>query len=137
MHSVNATERKRNISSLIHMLSHNGTLVIETRNWDKAIKEKKRFSVYNKLSHNDCEYIPLYHWKLNEMEQQSEVEILLQEIHPDNQVLLYESLLHFTPFSHSTLLTTMESLGLQIINDSFVETSDWYQVCGQKVSFCS
>ncbi len=134
VHSANATERVQNIAALQQVLAPNGTLVIETRNWDKIIQEKKRFTVHNQLRYQACAYIPLYHWKLGDMEQPAEVEILLQEINAQQHITLYESVLHFTPFSHEALRKVMENLGFTITGDTFTETNDWYQLCGQMPS---
>jgi len=132
VHSANADERKINWDSLVQVLKTQGTLVVETRNWDKIIMEDKRFTVYDKIRYKDKEYIPLYHWRMNGMEHEAEVEILFQEIDGDNHVRLYESSLRFTPFRYIDLLDAMRSLGLEIIQDTFDKECDWYQIYGRK-----
>ncbi|UZW15108.1 class I SAM-dependent methyltransferase [Clostridium pasteurianum] len=132
VHSPNAVTRENDISSLVQVLKKKGTLVIETRNWEKILAENKRFTVYDKISYLDKEYIPMYHWKFNGIEQESEVEILFQEIWRDNHVELYENSLSFTPFTHMSLLDIMKKLGLDIIKDTFHKECDWYLIYGRK-----
>jgi len=132
VHSANADERKLNLASLVQVLKTQGTLVVETRNWEKIIVEDKRFTVYDKMPYKDKEYIPLYHWKINGMEHEAEVEILFQEIGVDNHVRLYESSLKFTPFRYIDLLDAMRNLGLEIIRDTFDKECDWYMIYGRK-----
>lgn len=132
VHSPNAVARENDISSLVQVLKNKGTLVIETRNWEKVVTENKRFTVYNKISYQSKEYIPMYHWELNGIEQEAEVEILFQEIWESNHVELYQNSLRFTPFTHMSLLDTMKKLGLVIIRDTFDKECDWYMVYGKK-----
>jgi len=132
VHSPNAVARENDISSLVQVLKKKGILVIETRNWEKIVVENNRFTVYDKISYLNKEYIPMYHWKLNGIEQEAEVEILFQEIWEDNHVELYENSLSFTPFTHMSLVDTMKKLGLDIIRDTFDKECDWYLIYGEK-----
>ena len=132
VHSQNSITREKDISALVQVLKNKGTLVIETRNWEKVIKENKRFTVYDKTTYLDKDYVPMYYWQLNGIEQESKVNILLQEIWEDNHVEIYESSLTFTPFTHSTLLNNMKKLALEITKDTFDEYCDWYVVYGVK-----
>lgn len=131
VHSYDAISRQNNLTALSKLLKHKGTLVIETRNWDKVIAEDKKYTVYDKISYKDNEYIPLYQWNLNGMEQEAKVEILLQEISSDNKVTLYPSDLKFTPFTHDSLIEMMRNLNLKITRDNFNMQNDWYFVYGE------
>ncbi|EKQ54468.1 MULTISPECIES: class I SAM-dependent methyltransferase [unclassified Clostridium] len=131
VHSPDAISRQNNLKALSSLLKPKGTLVIETRNWDKVIAENKAYTVYDKVSYADKEYIPLYHWKLNGMEQEAKVEIIFQEISSDNRVTLYQSDLNFTPFTYKSLLEMMRSLNLKIIKDTFDMKNDWYFIYGE------
>lgn len=132
VHSLNAVTRENDISSLVQVLKKKGTLVIETRNWEKVVAEDNRFTVYDKICYLNKEYIPMYHWKLNGIEKKAEVEILFQEIWEDNHVKLYKNSLSFTPFTHMSLLKIMKKLGLDIIRDTFHKECDWYLIYGKK-----
>lgn len=131
VHSSDAISRKNNLTALSKLLKPSGTLVIETRNWDKVIAENKEYTVYEKLSYKNKDYIPLYHWKLKGMEREAKVEILFQEISSDNKVTLYQSDLNFTPFTHNSLIEMMKNLNLKITRDTFDMESDWYFIYGE------
>ena len=131
VHSQNAEIRANNLNSLKQLLKVSGTLVIETRNWEKVLLENKHFTVYDRISYQDKEYIPLYHWTLNDMEQEAKVEIIVQEIETNNHVILYESELTFTPFTHQNLLDMLESMNLKVVKDTFNLNSDWYFLYAQ------
>ncbi|MHC1723423.1 MAG: class I SAM-dependent methyltransferase [Aminipila sp.] len=132
VHSANEEERQVNLYSLSQVIKPNGTLVIETRNWDKIVKEQKTYTAYDKVSYDDNDYIPLYHWRIRGIEEEAEVTILLQQIGNNNQVKLYESILKFTPFSYITLVEQMKKLGLEIVRDTFQTDCDWYLIYGRK-----
>lgn len=104
VHSPNAVTRE----NLVQVLKKKATLVIETRNQEKIVAKNNRFTVYDKISYFNKEYIPMYHQKLNGIEQEAEVEILFQEIWEDNHVELYENSLSFTPFTDMSLLDTIQ-----------------------------
>lgn len=131
VHSPDAISRQNNLTALTKLLKPKGTLVIETRNWDKVIIENKKYTAYDKVSYNDKDYIPLYQWNLNGMEREAKVEILLQEISSDNKVTVYESDLNFTPFTHDSLIEMMRKLNLKITRDNFDIQNDWYFVYGE------
>ncbi len=131
VHSPDAISRQNNLKALSSLLKPKGTLVIQTRNWDKVIAENKEYTVYDKVSYTDKEYIPLYHWKLKGMEQEAKVEIIFQEISSDNRVTLYQSDLTFTPFTYKSLLEMMRNLNLKIIKDTFDMKNDWYFIYGE------
>jgi SAM-dependent methyltransferase len=131
VHSPDAISRKNNLTALSQLLKPKGTLVIETRNWDKVISENKKYTTYDKVSYKDKEYISLYHWNLNGMELETKVEIILQEISSDNKVMLYQSDLNFTPFTHDSLIDMMKNLNLTITRDNFDMQNDWYFIYGK------
>lgn len=128
VHSKNRNSRKKDLEALAKLLKSGGTLVLETRNWDKVIAENKIFTVYNKLSYKQKEYIPLYHWQLNGIENESNVDIILQEINEDNSVELYTNTLSFTPFTHNSLINQLTEIGMKTVADSYVADCDWYHV---------
>ena len=132
VHSPDAAARQANIEAMAQALRPGGTLVIETRNWEKIISENKRFTVTEKLAYEGKEYIPLYYWQLSGMENEAQVTILFQEIGNDNRVELYENTLHFTPFMQPSLLDMMEKCGLEIVKDTFADGEGWYVVYGRK-----
>lgn len=131
VHSRDTVSRKNNLTALSKLLKSKGTLVIETRNWDKVIAENKKYTAYDKVSYKDNDYVPLYQWNLNGMEQEAKVEIILQEISSDDKVTIYPSELNFTPFAHDSLIEMMRKLNLKITRDNFDMENDWYFVYGR------
>lgn len=131
VHSRDAISRQNNLTALSKLLKPKGTLVIETRNWDKVIAENKKYTVYDKVSYKGKDYIPLYHWNLNGMEREAKIEILFQEISSDNKVTLYPSDLNFTPFTYNSLIEMMRNLNFKITTDTFDMQNDWYFIYGE------
>ena len=131
VHSPDAISRQNNLAALSKLLKPKGTLVIEIRNWDKIIEENKKYTVYDKVSYKDKDYIPLYHWNLNGMEREAKIEILFQEISSDDKVTLYPSDLNFTPFTYDSLIEMMGNLNLKITTDTFDMQNDWYFIYGE------
>ncbi|WP_042272435.1 class I SAM-dependent methyltransferase [[Clostridium] dakarense] len=135
VHSPDFKSRNENLKALSSILNIDGTLVVETRNWEKIIKDNKKFTAYSKISYEGIDYVPLYHWNLNGMENESNVEIIFQEINKNGDVTLYESSLSFTPFSHDSLVDMMIDLGLEITKDTYDCNEDWYYIYGKKLNY--
>lgn len=74
-----------NIRSLYRVTKNGGKIVIDTRNWDKVIKENIRFNTSDVKKYSDKKYVFTYVWNINGFDERSNVEILFIEITNDKE----------------------------------------------------
>lgn len=74
-----------NIRSLYRVTKNSGKIVIDTRNWDKVIKENIRFNTSDVKKYSDKKYVFTYVWNINGFDERSNVEILFIEITNDKE----------------------------------------------------
>lgn len=131
-HSINKEDMLNNINSLYKVTKNDGNIVIDTRNWDKVIKENIRFTTSDVKKYNDKKYIFTYIWDLKGFDKCSSVEILFIEITDDKETKCVSFKLDFTPFKHEEFISRLKSLGLKILKDNFRLNNDMYSIILEK-----
>lgn len=113
------------------VLSAGGTLAIQTRDWDRLLAEKPRFTVGNLLHRGDHHLIPMYIWSLRGMWQQSSVEIVFLELVGDVvQPRSYTLPMWPIPFDH--LMHAVADAGLTGIERRGRGDGRWYALLAKK-----
>lgn len=131
-HSSDKEDMLNNISSLYKVTKNGGKIVIDTRNWDKVIKENIRFNTSDIKKYIDKKYVFTYVWNLNGFDERSSVEILFVEITNDKETKCIPFRLDFTPFKHDEFISRLKSCGLKILKDNFQLNSDTYSIILEK-----
>ncbi|QEK13006.1 class I SAM-dependent methyltransferase [Crassaminicella thermophila] len=131
-HSMGKDEMLNNIRSLYKVTKNGGKIIIDTRNWDKVIKENVRFKTSDIKRYNDRKYIFTYIWNLNGFDESSNVEILFIEIANDKETKCIPFRLDFTPFKHDDFIKRLKECGLNIVKDNFQLDNDNYSVILEK-----
>lgn len=131
-HSMSRTEMITNIKSLCEVTKKNGKIIIDTRNWDKILKESNRFNTSDVVEYNDTKYIVTYIWSFNGFNTVSSVEILFIEITENNKTNCKPLKLDFRPFTHDDLVSIVKECGLELLKDSFSIDTDNYFIIFQK-----
>lgn len=131
-HSINKEDMLSNIKSLYKVIKNGGKLVIDTRNWDKVIKDNIRFNTSGIKKYLDKTYVYTYIWNLNGFENRSNVEILFIDITNEEETKCISYRLDFTPFSHDEFIRILKNSGLKIIKDNFQLNSDYYSIILEK-----
>ncbi|MDF2985276.1 MAG: class SAM-dependent methyltransferase [Eubacterium sp.] len=72
-HSLDKEDMLKNIRSLYKVTKSGGKLVIDTRNWDKVIKDNVRFVTSDVKEYMDKKYIFTYIWSLNGFDENAAV----------------------------------------------------------------
>ncbi|MDP4144928.1 MAG: class I SAM-dependent methyltransferase [Bacillota bacterium] len=127
-HSMNKDEMLKNIRSLCKVTKKGGKIVIDTRNWDKVLKDNIRFTSSDVISYNGKKYIFTYIWNLKDFDECSSVEILFIEITNDKETKCVPSRLDFTPFKHDEFIMRLKECGLKIEKDTFHVDNDYYSI---------
>ncbi len=131
-HSIDKEDMLNNIKSLYKVTKNGGKLVIDTRNWDKVIKDNVRFVTSDVKEYIEKKYIFTYIWNLNSFDERSNVEILFIEIINGKETKCIPYRLDFTPFKHDEFVRRLKDCGLKILEDNFQLNSDIYSIIMEK-----
>ena len=131
-HSIDKMDMLKNIRSLYKVIKNGGKLVIDTRNWDKVIKENVRFVTSEVKEYVDKKYIFTYIWNLSGFDERSSVEILFIEIINGKETECIPHRLDFTPFEHDEFVQRLKDCGLKIVIDNFQADKDTYSIILEK-----
>ncbi|MTI70336.1 MAG: class I SAM-dependent methyltransferase [Firmicutes bacterium] len=131
-HSMSRAEMLSNIKSLYKVTKKGGKIIIDTRNWDKVLKENTRFNTSDVIEYKGKRYIFTYIWNLNGFNKASNVEILFIEITDDKETSCKSLKLNFMPFTHYDFILVLKNCGLKILKDNFHLDADNYSVILQK-----
>lgn len=131
-HSIDKEDMLNNIRSLYKVTKNGGKIVIDTRNWDKVIKENIRFNGSGVKRHLDKTYVYTYIWNLNGFDERSNVEILFIDITNEKETKSIPYRLDFTPFKHDEFISRLKNCGLKIVKDTFKLDSDTYSIILEK-----
>lgn len=131
-HSKNKDARFKNIQSFYQVTKKGGKIVLDTRNWDKIVKDAIRFTTSDIMKYKDKKYISTYIWNLKNFDEPSNVEILFTEIIDDRKTSLIPFKLDFTPFRHDDLIQLIAECRLKIIKDTFQPDNGYYSLTLEK-----
>ena len=131
-HSVDKEDMLNNIRSLYRVTKNGGKIVIDTRNWDKEIKENIRFNASGIKKYIDKTYVYTYIWNLNGFDERSSVEILFIDITNEKETKCIPYRLDFTPFKHDEFISRLKNCGLKIVKDTFHLNNDFYSIILEK-----
>ncbi|MFW6377705.1 MAG: class I SAM-dependent methyltransferase [bacterium] len=131
-HSLGKGDMINNLSSFYNVIKDDGKVVIHTRNWEKILKDNKRYQSLPVREYNNRKYIPMYIWNLSGFNQKSYVDILFIEIREDETTSHTSFRLDFVPFSHIDLIDRLKTTGFEISYDNYNEKNDFYYVVAGK-----
>lgn len=131
-HSIDKDDMLNNIRSLYRVTKNGGKIVIDTRNWDKVIKENIKFGSSGVKKYNNKTYVYTYIWNLNGFDERSNVEIVFIDITNEKDTKCIPFKLDFTPFKHDEFISRLKNCGLKIVKDTFQLDNDTYSIILQK-----
>jgi 2-polyprenyl-3-methyl-5-hydroxy-6-metoxy-1,4-benzoquinol methylase len=131
-HSANKDEMLKNIQSLYRVTKKGGKIVLDTRNWDKILKDAVRFHTSNVMEYDGKKYISTYIWNLGDFDERSNVEILFTEIIKDKETSIIPFKLDFTPFKRDDFVHLINTCNLKIIKDTFQPDKGYYSLTLEK-----
>jgi glycine/sarcosine N-methyltransferase len=130
-HTSSRVDRKAVLDHFYRMLEPGGTILLDSRNWEKLIRKEEEYSILRKREYNTKTYIPIYLWQGIELEKDSSVRIVFIELSA-NQQQEHEVILHFVPFSHECLREDCLDVGYTISVDTYDSETDFYYLYLQK-----
>lgn len=131
-HCLDSSEMDQSIGGMAEMLTHSGTLVVTSRNWEQIVKDNPRFWVMNSHLHDGKRITPIYVWDLKGMNEKTAVEILFVE--DNNGDTTFEAhTIHLRPFAQPQLLDSFRKSGLSDIEVIPDKKDTWYWVTARKI----
>jgi ubiquinone/menaquinone biosynthesis C-methylase UbiE len=131
-HSMSKEEMLENLSSFYKITKNGGKVVIHTRNWEKRLRENKRYETLPLREYNNKKYLPVYIWDLSDFNKKSSVEILFIEIKKDESTTFNSFKLDFVPFSYNDLIKRLKKTGFKIHYDNYYSNNNFYYVVAEK-----
>lgn len=137
---VNNEEVLKTLEQMDAMIKPDGYLYFDIRNWDKILKERNRFYLYNPFFDGDTRINLMQVWDYHEDD--SMTFHLLYTFERNNQIFQKEKFEeHYIPISRKILLDKLSRMGYQEIEiQNFpacqkinnVNEADWYCVTAKK-----
>ncbi|WP_160680605.1 class I SAM-dependent methyltransferase [Clostridium sp. C8-1-8] len=131
-HSIDKEDMLNNIKSLYKVTKHGGKIIMDTRNWDKVLRDNIRFNGSGVQKHLDKIYAYTYIWNLKDFEERSNVEIVFIDITNEKSTKCIPFRLDFTPFKHDEFISRLKACGLKVLKDTFQLDNDNYSIILQK-----
>ena len=127
-HCKSSDERLRSLRSMRAVLKPGGSLVVDSRNWEKGRRERMRFSPMPMRIRGDRRCLVLYVWNYPPRWQEAHVTELLFQFPSDQGTDLRRYPITYYPFRHKELIGGLEEAGFQTIKSDFDEMKDWYTI---------
>lgn len=137
---VSNEDALKTLEQMDSLISPSGYLYFDIRNWDKILKNRQRFYLYNPFFDGDTRINLVQVWDYHE--NGSMTFHLLYTFEKDNRIFQKEKFEeHYIPISKALLLGKLSEMGYQDINvmpfpayiqNMDMEEADWYCVIARK-----
>ena len=127
-HCKSSDERLMSLRGMRAVLRPGGSLVVDSRNWEKGRRERMRFSPMPMRIRGDRRCLALYVWNYPSRWQEAHVTELLLQFPSDQGTDLRHYPITYYPFRYKELLRCLKEAGFQKVKSDFDETKDWYTI---------
>lgn len=138
---VNNEEVLSTLEQMDKLVKKGGYLYFDIRNWDKILRERKRFYLYNPFFDGDTRINLVQVWDYHEDDTMDFQ--LLYTFEKDNRIFQREHFQeHYNPIQRKMLLNKIQKMGysdIEIMNFPAcipgvdIEETDWYSVIARKI----
>jgi SAM-dependent methyltransferase len=128
-HCADADAMLRALRAMRAMLHAGGTLLIDSRNWEKVRRAQPRLTIDERAVERDgVRCIPLYLWEYPpEWDAPHRVEIVFL-FEEQGRITARRDVLHFRPFHHEELRDRLTAAGFTDIRTNYRDDADRYEV---------
>jgi glycine/sarcosine N-methyltransferase len=133
-HTLNRIAALRAFAAMRAVLKSGGTLLLDTRNWEKLRREKVRASVADHVvERHGLRCIPIYLWEYREhWDAQHKVEVLLI-FEQDGRVSTRRYVLTYRPIRYIDLRACLEEARFAIHKSDYNDAADRYEIEAKKM----
>ena len=127
-HCRDAEDMIRSLRGIRSALKNDGQLVLDTRNWEKLLAERTRFTHYAPRVRNGKRCIPLYVWNFPlTVGEPIHVEVVLP-IEQAGKAELHSYSVAYHPFTFQELEARLEEAGFTTVSSNYSQHCAEYQV---------
>ena len=133
-HSPDEGAMLRSLGAMRDVLKDGGTLVVDSRNWEKLRRERPRFSTPDRVMERDgkrCVTIRIWGFP-DRWEEPHAMDVALLFLDEDGGVTHRLHKISYQPVRVETLRNRLEEAGLAHAQTDYAEDADWYEVWAQR-----
>lgn len=129
-HCLSEGAMMRSLMAMRTILKAGGVLVVDSRNWEKVLRERPSLEVADRVSvRNGARCIPLYLWSYPDRQDEPHgFEIVLLFLEEAGRVTDRRYRLEYRPFEMRELLEILARIGFGEIWTNYAEDADRYEV---------
>ncbi len=128
VHCSDSADMVRSFRGIRSILNVGGRLVLDTRNWEKLLTERNRYTHFDPRSRAGKRCVPIYIWNFPQKTNEPiEVEVLLPIEH-EGKVDLHVHPIVCHPFTFKQLQTCLAEAGFAVMESDYSPNHDWYRV---------
>ena len=133
-HSPDREAMLRSLGAMREMLKDGGTLVVDSRNWEKLRRERPRFSTPDHVIERDGEKcVTLRLWSFpDRWEEPHAMDVALLFLDEDSGVTHRLHRIDYRPVPVGTLRDRLGEAGLTQAQTDYAEDADWYEVWAKR-----
>ena len=133
-HCRDESEMIRSLRSIHEVIKPGGSLIVDTRNWEKLLAERIRFTNFGPRERNGKRCIPVYVWTFPETKDGPVLVEVVLPIEEDGEVSLRSYPIEYYPFRAEELLNRMKAAGFVDVETDYSPDNTGYEVTGQKAN---
>ena len=131
-HCRDKSEMIRSLQSIHKVMKPGGLLIVDTRNWEKLLAERIRFTNFGPRERNGQRCIPIYVWTFPETKDGPVLVEVVLPIEADGKVSLKTYPITYYPFGLEGILDRMKSAGFVDVETDYSEDKTGYHVTGRR-----
>jgi len=128
VHCSDSADMIRSFRGIRSVLNVGGRLVLDTRNWEKLLTEKTRYTHFDRLSRAGKSCIPIYIWNFPQKTNEPIQVDLLLPIEHEGKIDLHVHSIVCHPFTLTQLQTCLAEAGFAVTENDHSPDRDWYCV---------
>lgn len=131
-HCRNEREMLRSLAGMRDVLRPGGRLLIGTRNWEKLLAEKVRWSSVGPRHRDGKRCVPLYSWTFPRAKGKSLTVEVVFPVEQDRKVSVSAYAVEYYPFGVESLLRRLRRVGFNEIQSNYTPNAGHYKVTCRK-----
>jgi SAM-dependent methyltransferase len=129
VHTATKSEMISSLAGLKQVLSPDGVLVIDSRNWEHLYESRPRIITRRAIERQGVRSSSLYIWTIpDDFNSPCRAEIVLLFEDASSAMTHRRYVIDFTPFTRTALTDAIQAVGLTVIGDSYQPDNPFYAV---------
>ncbi|MBN1344297.1 MAG: class I SAM-dependent methyltransferase [Phycisphaerae bacterium] len=127
-HCRDEAEMVRSLEGMREVMKDGGTLVVDSRNWEKILAERERFTVMRSKERGSRRCVPLYVWSIPaDWHERLTIEVVLI-FEEGGETSVRSHAITYYPFRHEALMERLERVGFGEVETDYRAGAASYRV---------